>query len=363
MAYRFAEIASNGTRIVGDYEDSSTPPEVFLYTAGQTSVSIIDKLDPEFDHLTIGRTEPFTWKTSNGYEVTGRLLLPPGYIQGDKYPLVIQTKTDDGWFVCDSGSNHDPSFAPQPIANANILYLIRSYPEHWSEHDEVAHYPKDYPGQVGEAAFQTDIWDSAVDALDKRGMIDRDRVGIIGFSRSGWYTEFGIAHGRTHYRAATAADNVKYSLGEYWMSRDTDSMKTYDLMYGGPPYGTSLKNWMDYSISFNLEKIHTPLLIEVMGYGTPFDDWLRPPENLATNFEIVSGLMRLKAPVELYYYPNEEHQPEHPQARLATLQRNLDWYRFWLQDYERSHPDDPDQYVRWRSLRALQLERPEPSKD
>jgi hypothetical protein len=37
-----------------------------------------------------------------------------------------------------------------------------------------------------------------------------------------------------------------------------------------------------------------------------------------------------------------------PQARLASVQRNLDWYRFWPQSYERPNPEDPDQYVRWR---------------
>jgi hypothetical protein len=55
----------------------------------------------------------------------------------------------------------------------------------------------------------------------------------------------------------------------------------------------------------------------------------------------------------LYYYPNEQHQPDHPQARLANLQRNLDWYRFWLQGYERPNPEDPDQYKRWEHLREL----------
>lgn len=356
MFYRFAELASDGIRVIGDYENSATPPELFLYSVGQESVSIIDKLNPEFDSLTIARADQIHWKTSTGYEVSGTLLLPPGYDKERKYPLVIQTKPDDGWFVCDSGANHDPSFAPQPMANANMLYLIRSYPEQWSERDERSHYPKGYPGQVGEAAFQTDLWDSAVDTLDKMGMIDHDRIGIIGFSRSGWYTEFSLAHARTHYRAATAADNVKYSLGEYWMSHDLFTMNLYDLMYGGPPYGDTLKNWLMYSPSFNLDKIHTPLLLEVMGYGTPYSDSVRPPVSIATDFEIASGLMRLNTPTELYYYPKEVHQPEHPQARLASLQRNLDWYRFWLQDFERPNPEDPDQYVRWRKLRSLQIQ-------
>jgi hypothetical protein len=60
--------------------------------------------------------------------------------------------------------------------------------------------------------------------------------------------------------------------------------------------------------------------------------------------------------VEMYYYPTEGHTPEHPQARLATMQRNVDWYRFWLQDYERPNPEDPQQYVRWGKLREIYQE-------
>lgn len=52
--------------------------------------------------------------------------------------------------------------------------------------------------------------------------------------------------------------------------------------------------------------------------------------------------------------PNESHQPDDPKARLASLQRSVGRYRFWLQSYERPDPADPDQYKRWEHLRDLQ---------
>jgi hypothetical protein len=94
--------------------------------------------------------------------------------------------------------------------------------------------------------------------------------------------------------------------------------------------------------------------MEEMGNGAQYSDINAPPIGLAASFEVFTGLNRLNRPVELYYYPNESHTPDHPQARLATLQRNLDWYRFWLQGYERPNPEDPGQYKRWEHLRELQ---------
>jgi hypothetical protein len=115
-----------------------------------------------------------------------------------------------------------------------------------------------------------------------------------------------------------------------------------------------LKNWLDYSISFNLDKTHTPLLMEANGYGQKDNLPNRPPDNLAVKEKLFFGLSDLNKPVEFYYYPDEQHQPVHPQARIASLQRNVDWYRFWLQGYERPNPEDPDQYKRWEHLRDLQ---------
>jgi len=351
--FKNAELASNGSFIVGDYETPAIPPELFIYQPGDSAARTVARLNPQLDDLTLAPIKDIDWMTSTGFRASGLLFIPPGYKPGERYPLVIHSYPSASYFFCDSGLTHEPSFAPQPIANAGIMYLIRILPDGSHHGDEVSHYPKGYPGNIAEAAFQADVWDSAVDYLAKEGRVDPNKVGIIGFSRSGWYTEFALTHGRTPYAAATAADNTQYSLGEYWMVHSDGLLHAWDAMYGGPPYGDTLQNWEKYSISFNLPKIHTPLLMEVMGYGHAYDNDNTPPSNLVLKSEVFAGLGRLGSPVEMYYYPLEDHQPSHPQARLASLQRNLDWYRFWLRGYERSNPEDPDQYKRWEHLRDL----------
>jgi dipeptidyl aminopeptidase/acylaminoacyl peptidase len=352
------QVATDGNYVVGDFNNTLTPPQLFLYRPGDKQVQVFAKLNPQFDQLTLAQAKEVHWKTSSGFDATGLLLLPPNYEPKVKYPLVIQTKPFATAFVCSFGNF--PSFAPQPIANSGIMYLGQIATKGSTQREE-DYYPKGYPGPQGagsiaEAAFAMDLWDRAVEALDKQGLVDSNRVGIIGFSRTGWYTEFILAHSKVHYRAATVTDNVQYSLGEYWLKHDEGTFKMYDTTYGGPPYGATLKNWLDNSVSFNLDKIHTPLLMEQMGYGRPYDNPVAPPIYLTVAFEVFAGLNRLNKPVELYYYPNEDHEPDHPQARFATMQRNVDWYRFWLQRYERPNPEDPEQNVRWRKLRDLQHE-------
>jgi dipeptidyl aminopeptidase/acylaminoacyl peptidase len=352
--FQYGQLASNGSQIIGDYQSTAVPPELFLFSPATNDLSIIDKLNPQFDHLTLGPAKAMRWTTSTGLSIDGLLLLPPDYEIGKRYPLVIQTKPDYGQFLCDAGQEHYPSFAPQPIVNAGMLYLIRSLSDADADKRDENYFPKGYPGQIGETAFHMDMWDSAVEELNAQGLIDPNNVGIIGFSRAGWYTEFMLAHAKTQYHAATVADNVQYSLGEYWLAHSDWILHGFETMYGGNPYGSAQKNWMQYSISFNLDKIRAPLLMEEMGHGVQYSTEKAPPLDLALSFEVFSGLRQLSKPVELYYYPNEPHQLAHPQARLASMKRNVDWFRFWLEGYERPSPEDPDQYKRWEHLRDLQ---------
>ena len=60
-------------------------------------------------------------------------------------------------------------------------------------------------------------------------------------------------------------------------------------------------------------------------------------------------------PVEAYVFPDEYHVPWQPAHRLAMYRRNLDWFRFWLQDFEDPSPDKADQYARWRAMRPADV--------
>jgi hypothetical protein len=57
---------------------------------------------------------------------------------------------------------------------------------------------------------------------------------------------------------------------------------------------------------------------------------------------------------EAHIFPDEHHIKWQPAHRLAIYNRNLDWFRFWLQDIEDPDPAKAVQYERLRKLRDLQ---------
>jgi dipeptidyl aminopeptidase/acylaminoacyl peptidase len=345
-------LTTDGTRFIGEYQEASTAPQLFKYDSATSQLKVIVRLNPEADEFILPQMQRIQWTTATGFHADGLLLIPPNYDPNRKYPLVIENGSIlyNGDFVCDSGMSHVSSFVRGILADDGVMYLMRSNPS--SDNPEQNFYPKGYPFGIAEAAFKMDLMESAIQYLDSRKMIDLQNVGIIGFSRGGWYTEYALTHSDIQFRAASVTDNVEYSYGSYWYLHSSGLMENDDATYGGPPYGETLKNWEKYSISFNTEKIHTPLLKEIMGYGLKDDNPQRPPNNLAVHFELFTALSRQNKPVEMYYYPNEQHQVEHPVARISSLQRNIDWFRFWLQRYERPNPEDPDQYKRWEAMRS-----------
>jgi len=55
---------------------------------------------------------------------------------------------------------------------------------------------------------------------------------------------------------------------------------------------------------------------------------------------------------DLYVFPNEPHQKFQPRHKLAAYERNIDWFRYWLQGYEDPDPAKRDQYEHWRAMKA-----------
>jgi hypothetical protein len=70
-------------------------------------------------------------------------------------------------------------------------------------------------------------------------------------------------------------------------------------------------------------------------------------------WEPYAGLRYLQKPVDLTLLNTDEHVLTNPAVRMASQGGSVDWFRFWLQDYEDPNPTKADQYARWRELRGL----------
>jgi dipeptidyl aminopeptidase/acylaminoacyl peptidase len=285
--------------------------------------------NPGLKKISYGEASLYHWKDSSGYEWSGILVKPVGYTKGERYPLVIQTHGFRDWAFVTDGI-FPTAMAARPLASAGIAVLQTS-----------RRY--DVQGTPQEAGIEAGQFESAVRQLSEDGLIDPKRVGAVGFSSTCFNVESTLILKPMLFRAATIADGVDYSYMQYHLFSSPGIAAAFEKTNDGKPVGVEgLKKWLMLAPGFRLDEVRTPLRIEGHGEGSPLSEW-----------EIYSSLQLQGKPVDLVYIPDGLHILQKPLERMASQQGNVDWFRFWLQDYQDPDPLKIDQYKRWEHLREM----------
>jgi hypothetical protein len=315
-------------------ENMNQPPRIFAIDSGTGQKSLLMDLNPQFQGLALARVEEVAWKTSRHDEVKAGLYWPVDYSAGKKYPLVIQTHAwDPSRFWIDGPWT--TAFAAQALAGKGFFVLqVDDNPTDLRALDT----PKEVPAAMA-------VYDGAIDLLDRKGLIDRDRIGIIGFSRTYLYVTYALIHSKHHFAAAAVADGADSSYFQYMaFSNNFPTMAAeFDRLNGAPPFGKGLLKWFKVSPAFLMDKIATPLRIQALYPASLLFDW-----------HWFSGLTRLGKPVEIIYMTGGDHILEKPWDRMISQQGDVDWFCFWLKGDEDPDPAKAEQYKRWHNLRALE---------
>lgn len=312
-------------------EDNNTPPKIFVMSEESRRKAVLFDLNPQFSNLMFGKVEAVTWTATDGHKVVGGLYFPPDYEIGKRYPLVIQThgfQRDKFWIDGPWSS----AFAAQPLAAKKIVILQVGSSADPAENAKYSHTPEEAPRQM--AAYE-----GAIDYLEGRGLIDRSRVGIIGFSRTVFYVAYTLTHSKYHFTAATLADGFDAGYVNLMLGGGIDDVAAN----GGLPFGPSLSSWMKNSPGFNLDRVNAAVRLEYYGRGGFLGGW-----------QSFAGLTLLKKPVDFVWLPYGMHLLVKPWERLVSQQGNVDWFNFWLNGADDPDPLKSAEYERWKKLRPAE---------
>ncbi len=282
--------------------------------------------NPWLAHIKLGRVEEISWTPKGKPAWHGMLFYPVDYRQGQRYPLVMQMHgMRPAEFSLDG---YVRNFAAQPLAARDIMVL--QIAEDRSLRDVIT-TPQEWP------AVRAGL-EGAIDELDARGLIDRTRVGTVGWSRTGPHTGYALTHSSYPFAAAVMLNSSDFGWFAYFT---WDDAREFDLDYGGAPFGKEMKSWLETVPSFNLERLRTPVLLmnahSVLGHW----DWY-------------AALRRLAKPVEYWVLPDGEHDVFKVGQRKLVNTLTVDWFDFWLNGREAGDPAKAEQYRRWRALREQQ---------
>jgi len=311
-------------------------PPVLFATDSKTHVSrVIWDPNPQLNDIELGKATVYRWKDRDGRDWRGGLFKPVPYEAGRRYPLVIQTHGFSETEFIPSGI-YPTAFAARALAGAGLVVL--------QVHD------CDIRGTSEEGPCNVVGYEAAVSELVKDGLVDPERIGIIGFSRTCFYVMEALTTSTLHVKAAPITDGVMGNYLQYMTTVDVAEFSDdADAIVGSRPFAEGLQQWTRRSPLFNMDKVGAALQVVAEGRS-----------DLTFMWEPSAAMRYLHKPVDLILLNNDQHILSNPAARLASQGGSVDWFRFWLQDYEDPDPAKAEQYVRWRELRKLRDAEPAP---
>jgi dipeptidyl aminopeptidase/acylaminoacyl peptidase len=295
--------------------------------SGQRSVLFSPNMTLARDLAASVPVHPISWTDAQGTRFTGQFY--PATAKGHKPPPLFIT-----YYRC-SGFLRGGMGDEWPLAtlaeNGIAALCINAAP---LQDDAVKRF------ELGRAAVE-----SATDYLASRGDIDPARVGMGGLSFGAEVAMWAAMNSRVP--CAISVSNPVFSplgrlLFSLWGDAQFSRLRRYWQL--GSPEETP-KRWRLLSPSYDIERVRVPVLMQMSEREYSFSlDYMVP-------------LIRAQR-ADVYVFPNEPHQKFQPRHKQAVYERNLDWFRFWLQGYEDPNPIKKQQYTHWREMRGAMSTRP-----
>ena len=261
----------------------------------------------------LAKTAIIRWKGALDDTVEGILYYPYKYEEGKKYPLILMI-------------HGGPSGADMDFFSDRLTYPAHLMSERGAFSLKVNyHGSSNYGIEFGESIaghyYEYEIPDieKGVDYLIARGKVDKDRLGIIGWSNGAILgTALTIHSGR--YRA------VSLGAGDVNWTSDFGNCAfgvAFDNYYfGGPPW-ERVEHYIEKSPLFQLHKVTTPTLIF---HGSK--DRAVPYEQ---GWEYYRALKVIgKAPVRFISFPGEGHGPRKLAHQRRKLTEEIEWFEKYL---------------------------------
>ena len=303
---------------------SPAEPPILFYRSSKTAVEN-QVFDPN-EHLRskLPAVEDVTWKFLKGREWGGHLYYPHGFESGERYPLVVLTHSPNlNNYMVSGYVNH---FAASALTGRGIfvLQLSESY-RTLAERSSSQQYHISQSGYI-----------AGIQHLVDRGLVDRDKVGIVGFSASG--TRVASVLSKSDFCFAAAAFTVTADIGPWYYLRMGAPEEFDQRYYGAPLFGEGRKDWVSKSPFFSIENVETPLLMYTRKSEPDLWDW----------FVMMD---RQNKPVEYWLVPELRHDVFEIGRRRFLNGLYVDWFDFWLNRVvPEGTDDDMERTKRWQSL-------------
>lgn len=302
------DVSRDGRILVYAVQDAQHPEDLWVTSPDLAERRQLTHINPSLEHLAFGATRVIEWRGIDGEPLHGALLLPAGYRDGERYPLVVNVyggsqRSNSVYRFGLSGTGVENL---QLLATRGYAVLLPDTPLH--------------KGTPMQDLLKTVM--PGVDRVVELGIAAPDRLGVMGHSYGGYSTLALIAQ-TTRFKAAVdsagPADLISFyggmdktggAFGIGWSETGQGGMV-------GTPWEVR-DRYLENSPLLYLDRVQTPVLI-VQGDL----DHIAPQSD-----EVFVALRRLGKEVVYAKYAGEGHWEGTWSAANATdyWERVIAWF-------------------------------------
>ncbi len=279
--------------------------------------------NPQIAEFALGATETVRWKSTDGAMVEGVLVKPVGYEPGKRYPLIVQVHGGPASATvlgfAGSYSNYHHVFAA-----GGYVVLAPNY-------RGSTNYGEKFRAQIAGDYFRQGYEDimAGVDHLIAQGLVDPGRMGYMGWSAGGHWSNWTLTH-TDRFKAISSGAGAMNWISMY---AQNDSQFNREHYFSGKPYD-NWEGWWNQSPLKYIKNAKTPTLIHV-GHDDP-----RVPRPQSE--ELHMALKKLGVPTEFIVYPRMGHGLTEPRFQMVKMVAEYNWFEKWIKGKQ--------QWFDWKEL-------------
>ena len=314
--------------ILINYSDPRTPLDIYTVSAidqlgSKSNWKRLTKSNPGVEEIALGETEAIEWRSTDGTMVEGVLVKPLNYEPGRRYPLIVQI-------------HGGPASASLLNLNASSGYYSHIYaaagyvsllPNYRGSNNYGERFRTEIVGDYFRQGYE-DIM-AGVDHLIEIGMVDPDKLGVMGWSAGGHWPNWILTH-TDRFKAISSGAGTMNWISMYAQS---DIQRNRQNYFGTLPYDDFDALW-DISPLKYIQNAKTPTLIHVVD-GDP-----RVPRPQSE--ELHMALKKLGVPTEFFVYPGDTHGITSHRNRMVKMVSEFNWFEKWI--------NEKDGWFEWEEL-------------
>lgn len=305
-------ITNDGNAALITVSNPTFPGELFYYDITMGERRQLTYFNDKFlNEVTLSKPEPIVYKSKDGLDVYGWLLKPSHYVDGEKYPLIVEIHGGPHTMYANTFFHELQLLAAQGYG---VLYVNPR-----GSHGYSQAFVDGCRGDYGGGDYE-DIMAGLDYVLTEYAWIDEARLGVTGGSYGGFMTNWIVGH-TNRFKAAVTQRSISNWISFYGVSDIGYYFSDWQMKAGMTDVDTL---WRHSPLKY-AGNVETPLLI------LHSEKDFRCPIEQAEQLYIT--LKALGKEVGFVRFPESDHNLSRvgfPNLRMERLNQIVEWFNKYV---------------------------------